>query len=186
MPPLPNELYNKFTNELNLSSYDTLVLLEQKEIALYFLDILNYTTNYKSAANWVMVNIKSHLNQQAKTIEEFKIKPAFIGELIKLIDENKITHSLASQKVFPKMIEFPTESPGSIAEKYKWISQSNEDDLSAIIIQIFKDNPEETKRFKEGEKKLTGFFMGQIMKATKGTADPKMTATLINQLIVNQ
>ena len=186
MPPLPNELYNKFTNELNLSSYDTLVLLEQKEIALYFLDILNYTTNYKSAANWVMVNIKSHLNQQAKTIEEFKIKPAFIGELIKLIDENKITHSLASQKVFPKMIEFPTESPGSIAEKYKWISQSNEDDLSAIIIQIFKDNPEETKRFKEGEKKLTGFFMGQIMKATKGTADPKMTTTLINQLIINQ
>ena len=186
MPPLPNELYNKFTNELNLSSYDTLVLLEQKEIALYFLDILNYTTNYKSAANWVMVNIKSHLNQQAKTIEEFKIKPAFIGELIKLIDENKITHSLASQKVFPKMIEHPTESPGSIAEKYNWISQSNEDDLSAIIIQIFKDNPEETKRFKEGEKKLTGFFMGQIMKATKGTADPKMTATLINQLIVNQ
>lgn len=186
MPPLPNELYNKFTNELNLSSYDTLVLLEQKEIALYFLDILNYTTNYKSAANWVMVNIKSHLNQQAKTIEEFKIKPAFIGELIKLIDENKITHSLASQKVFPKMIEYPTESPGSIAEKYNWISQSNEDDLSAIIIQIFKDNPEETKRLKEGEKKLTGFFMGQIMKATKGTADPKMTATLINQLIVNQ
>ena len=186
MPPLPNELYNKFTNELNLSSYDTLVLLEQKEIALYFLDILNYTTNYKSAANWVMVNIKSHLNQQAKTIEEFKIKPAFIGELIRLIDENKITHSLASQKVFPKMIEHPTESPGSIAEKYNWISQSNEDDLSAIIIQIFKDNPEETKRLKEGEKKLTGFFMGQIMKATKGTADPKMTATLINQLIVNQ
>ena len=84
------------------------------------------------------------------------------------------------------MIEHPAESPSAIAEKYNWISQSNEDDLSAIIIQIFKDNPEETKRLKEGEKKLTGFFMGQIMKATKGTADPKMTATLINQLIVNQ
>ncbi|MEE3097891.1 MAG: Asp-tRNA(Asn)/Glu-tRNA(Gln) amidotransferase GatCAB subunit B, partial [Bacteroidota bacterium] len=108
------------------------------------------------------------------------------GELIKLIDENKISHSLASQKVFPKMIEHPNESPSSIAEKYNWISQSNEDDLSTVIFQIFKDNPEETKRFKEGEKKLTGFFMGQIMKATKGTADPKLTAKLINQLIDNQ
>ena len=186
MPPLPNDLYDKFTTKFNLSSYDTLVLLEQKEIALYFLDILNFTTNYKSAANWVMVNIKSHLNQQAKTINELELKPAYIGELIKLIDENKISHSLASQKVFPKMIEHPAESPSSIAEKYNWISQSNEDDLSTVILQIFKDNPEETKRFKEGEKKLTGFFMGQIMKATKGTADPKLTAKLINQLIDNQ
>ena len=186
MPPLPNDLYDKFTTKFNLSSYDTLVLLEQKEIALYFLDILNFTTNYKSAANWVMVNIKSHLNQQAKTINELELKPAYIGELIKLIDENKISHSLASQKVFPKMIEHPAESPSSIAEKYNWISQSNEDDLSTVIVQVFKDNPEETKRFKEGEKKLTGFFMGQIMKATKGTADPKLTAKLINQLIDNQ
>lgn len=186
MPPLPNDLYDKFTTKFNLSSYDTLVLLEQKEIALYFLDILNFTTNYKSAANWVMVNIKSHLNQQAKTINELELKPAYIGELIKLIDENKISHSLASQKVFPKMIEYPAESPSSIAEKYNWISQSNEDDLSTVIVQIFKDNPEETKRFKDGEKKLTGFFMGQIMKATKGTADPKLTAKLINQLIDNQ
>ena len=158
MPPLPNDLYDKFTTKFNLSSYDTLVLLEQKEIALYFLDILNFTTNYKSAANWVMVNIKSHLNQQAKTINELELKPAYIGELIKLIDENKISHSLASQKVFPKMIEHPAESPSSIAEKYNWISQSNEDDLSTVIVQIFKDNPEETKRFKEGEKKLTGFL----------------------------
>ena len=186
MPPLPNDLYDKFTTKFNLSSYDTLVLLEQKEIALYFLDILNFTTNYKSAANWVMVNIKSHLNQQAKTINELELKPAYIGELIKLIDENKISHSLASQKVFPKMIEQPAESPSSIAEKYNWISQSNEDDLSTVIMQIFKNNPEETKRFKDGEKKLTGFFMGQIMKATKGTADPKLTAKLINQLIDNQ
>ena len=84
------------------------------------------------------------------------------------------------------MIEHPNESPSSIAEKYNWISQSNEDDLSTVIFQIFKDNPKETKRFKEGEKKLTGFFMGQIMKATKGTADPKLTAKLLNQLIDNQ
>ena len=186
MPPLPNDLYDKFTTKFNLSSYDALVLLEQKEIALYFLDILNFTTNYKSAANWVMVNIKSHLNQQAINIDELEIKPAYVGELIKLIDENKISHSLASQKVFPKMIEHPTESPSSIAEKNNWISQSNEDDLSTVIVQIFKDNPQETKRFKGGEKKLTGFFMGQIMKATKGTADPKLTAKLINQLIDNQ
>ncbi len=186
MPPLPNELYKKFTSNFKLSSYDTLVLLEQKEIAFYFLDILNYTDNYKSAANWVMVNIKSHLNQQAISIDELEIKPSFIAELIKLIDDNKISHSLASQKVFPSMIKNPQDSPTSIAEKNNWISQSNEDDLSSIIIKIFEDNPNETKRFKEGEKKLTGFFMGQIMKATKGTANPKMTAQLINQLINNQ
>ena len=183
MPPLPNELYNLFTSSYKLSSYDTLVLLEQKEIALYFMAILDHTKNFKSAANWVMVNIKSYLNQQAILIDDFQIPPKFIAELIQLIDDNKISHSLASQKVFPNMLENAKLSPSDIAEKNNWISQSNKDDLSEIIEKILSDNPNETQRFKEGEKKLTGFFMGQIMKATKGTANPKLAAQVLHKLI---
>jgi len=183
MPPLPNELYNLFTSSYKLSSYDTLVLLEQKEIALYFMAILDHTRNFKSAANWVMVNIKSYLNQQAISIDDFQIPPKFIAELIQLIDDNKISHSLASQKVFPNMLENAKLSPSDIAEKNNWISQSNKDDLSEIIEKILSDNPNETQRFKEGEKKLTGFFMGQIMKATKGTANPKLAAQVLHKII---
>ena len=183
MPPLPNELFEKFTSKYKLSDYDSLVIIEQKEIAIYFESIIEHTNNFKSAANWVMGNIKSYLNQQAISIDSFKINPEKIAQLIQLIDDNEITHSIASQKVFPEMILNPALNPKEIAEKNNWINQQNEDDLISVILNIFKSNPSETERFKNGERKLTGFFMGQIMKATKGTADPKTTGKLLQKLI---
>ncbi len=183
MPPLPNDLFEKFTKEYKLSNYDALVIIEQKEIALYFESILKYTDNFKSAANWLMGNIKSHLNQHAIGINSFVISPEKIARLIKLIDDKKISHSVASQKVFPEMIKFPNLEPKKIAEINNWISQKDEDSITYIILEILKSNPSETERFKKGEMKLTGFFMGQIMKATKGTADPKTTRKLLQQLI---
>ena len=183
MPPLPNELFEKFTKQYKLSTYDALVIIEQKEIALFFESILKYTNNFKSAANWVMGNIKSFLNQQAIGIDSFEVSAEKIAQLINLIDNNEISHSLASQKVFPEMIKSPQLDPKKIAEKNNWINQQNEDGITSIILDIFKSNPSETERFKNGEKKLTGFFMGQIMKATKGTADPKTTGKLLQQLI---
>ena len=183
MPPLPNELFEKFTSKYKLSDYDSLVIIEQKEIAIYFESIIEHTNNFKSAANWVMGNIKSYLNQQAISIDSFKISPEKIAQLIQLIDDNEITHSIASQKVFPEMILNPALNPKEIAEKNNWINLQNEDDLISVILNIFKSNPSETERFKNGERKLTGFFMGQIMKATKGTADPKTTRKLLQELI---
>ena len=183
MPPLPNELFEKFTSKYKLSDYDSLVIIEQKEIAIFFESIVEHTNNFKSAANWVMGNIKSYLNQQAISIDSFKISPKKIAQLIQLIDDNEITHSIASQKVFPEMILNPALNPKEIAEKNNWINLQNEDDLISVILNIFKSNPSETERFKNGERKLTGFFMGQIMKATKGTADPKTTGKLLQELI---
>jgi len=183
MPALPNELYKKFTESYGLSNYDALVIIEQKDIALYYEEIVKFTKNYKAAANWVMGNIKSYLNHKALDISSFKVSSKNIGLLIKMIDDNEISHSLASQKLFPEMVEKPNENPKTIAEKNNWIQQNNEDDLSKIIINVLDENPSEKERFKNGEKKLAGFFMGKIMKASKGTADPKKSAQLLNKLI---
>ena len=183
MPALPNELYKKFTESYGLSNYDALVIIEQKDIALYYEEIVKFTKNYKAAANWVMGNIKSYLNHKALDISSFRVSSKNIGLLIKMIDDNEISHSLASQKLFPEMVEKPNENPKTIAEKNNWIQQNNEDDLSQIIINVLDENPSEKERFKNGEKKLAGFFMGKIMKASKGTADPKKSAQLLNKLI---
>ena len=75
------------------------------------------------------------------------------------------------------------KNPNSIAEKNQWINQQNENNLEALIKEILDKNPQEKERFKNGEKKLTGFFIGQIMKASNGTADPKKINQLLNQLI---
>jgi len=183
MEALPNDLYKKFTQKYKLSSYDALVIIEQKEIALYFEEITQHTNNFKSAANWVMVNIKSYLNHNAIDIRSFAVSAQKIAELINLIDANEITHSIASQKVFPEMILNPELNPKEISQKNNWINKEDIGDLSALILKIFEDNKAETERFKNGEKKLTGFFMGQIMKATKGTANPKTTTKLLQELL---
>ena len=183
MPALPNDLFEKFTAKYGLSNYDALVIIEQKEIAFYYESILEFTKNYKGATNWLMGNIKSYLNQEAIEITKFPIKAENIAILINMIDDGTLTHSLASQKLFPEMLNHPHEDPNSIAEKNQWINHQNENNLEDLITEILKKNPEERERFKNGEKKLTGFFIGKIMKASNGTADPKKTNQLLNQLL---
>lgn len=184
MPALPNELFKKYTQQFGLSDYDANNLTELKEIANYFENIIEHTNNYKAATNWIMGSIKSTLNQQAISIDDFQIPPKFIAELIEMIDKNQITHSLANQKLFSEMILNPSTKPLDLAKKNNWIREKeNEDKLEDIVKNILTSNPSETDRFKNGEKKLIGFFMGQIMKATKGTANPKSVSQLLNQII---
>ena len=133
MPPLPNFLFNKYTKELGLSEYDAQVLTDDKAIALYFEEVIKYTDNYKSASNWVTVNIKSYLNEKAIEIEEFNVIPEKIGEIIKLIDSNQISNSVASQKVFPILIQTPQETPLSIAQENNLLQNSNQDEIVGLI-----------------------------------------------------
>ncbi len=186
LPPLPNELYKKYHHQLGLSDYDSTNLTENKDIALYFEKMISITTNYKAAANWIMGSIKSYLNHTATTINQFPISAENMVSLIDMIDQGNISNSLASQQLFPEMLKTPTGSPEEIAKEKGWLSKNDENELENIILTIFKENPSETTRFKNGEKKLTGFFMGKIMKASKGTADPKSSSILLNKLIKNE
>lgn len=183
MPPLPNFLLNKYTKELGLSEYDANNLTDSKDIALYYEDLISHTSNYKSAANWLMGDIKSYLNQYAIRISEFPITAKNIAGLIKIIDEGKISHNLAGQKVFPKMLEETDKTALEIAEENNWIQDSNEDSLAGFVQEIIDENPDEAARFKAGEKKLMGLFMGQLMKKSKGKADPKTASQLINKMM---
>ncbi|MBD3635855.1 MAG: Asp-tRNA(Asn)/Glu-tRNA(Gln) amidotransferase subunit GatB [Crocinitomicaceae bacterium] len=182
MPPLPNELFKKYVNELGLSEYDAGILTDQKHIALYFEDIIAHTDNYKAAANWLMGDVKSYLNEKAIDIREFPITAQRIAELIVLIDSGKVSNNLASQKLFPVML-LEDASPLSLAEKNDWIQDSNEDSIKGLIEEVFAENPDEFERFKAGEKKLMGFLMGQLMKKSKGKADPKSASKLINEMV---
>jgi aspartyl-tRNA(Asn)/glutamyl-tRNA(Gln) amidotransferase subunit B len=130
-----------------------------------------------------MGDIKSYLNLKAVKINEFPISPKRIAGLIEIIDDGKISHNLAGQKVFPKMLEKSNKSALQIAEENNWIQDSNEDSLAGFVQEIIDENPEEAERFKNGEKKLMGLFMGQLMKKSKGKADPKTSSQLINKMM---
>ena len=181
MPPLPNFLFNKYVKELGLSEYDAGILTDQKEIALYYEDIIAHSKNYKAAANWLMGDVKSYLNDKAIKIEDFPIAATRIAKLIELIDSGKVSNNLASQKLFPAML-VEDEDPQEIAEKNDWIQDSNEDRIKTLIQEVFTENPEEFERFKSGEKKLMGFLMGQLMRKSQGKADPKSASKLISEM----
>jgi len=183
MPPLPNYLLNKYITDLGLSEYDASNLTDSKDIALYYEDIINHTSNYKSAANWLMGDIKSYLNQYAVKINEFPISAKNIAVLIRIIDEGKISHNLAGQKVFPQMLKETGKTALQIAEENNWIQDSDEDSLEGFVTEIINENPDEAARFKAGEKKLMGLFMGQLMKKSKGKADPKAASQIINKMM---
>lgn len=183
MPALPRELFAKYTKEYSLSDYDAGILTDNKAIALYFEGVTEHTHNYKAAANWIMGDVKSYLNQHGYEMDDFPISTKQLAALIDLIESGKVSHSAASQKLFPALIDAPTALVTQLAETLNIIQESDENSLKTIILGVFELNPSETKRFKGGENQLTGFFMGQIMKASGGKADPKAANALLRQLI---
>lgn len=182
LPPLPNDLHSKYVNDLKLSEYDASVLTESKEIALYFNELIANTKNYKSAANWVMVNVKSFLNENAVHIDHFPIQPKVLAQIIELIDSGKVSHAAASQKLFPALVANPAKSPEALATELDIIQNSNSNEIQALVEQAVNKFPEKITEYKNGKVGLLGLFVGEVMKLSKGKADPKV----VNQLVKEQ
>jgi aspartyl-tRNA(Asn)/glutamyl-tRNA(Gln) amidotransferase subunit B len=179
MPALPRELTKKYTKELGLSEYDATIITDNKSIAMYYEALIKETKNYKIAANWLMGEVKSYLNQQGKEIEEFPITPKQLAALISLIETGKVSNSVATKNIFPVLIENPEKEPIKIAEELNLIQESDSNSILGFIEEVIKSNPEEVERYRNGEKQLTGFLMGQLMKVSKGKADPKAANQLL-------
>ena len=182
MPELPNELYRKFTVDYGLSDYDAGVLTEGKSVALYFNDLSSKTKNYKAASNWVTGEVKSYLNERALHMSEFPLSTSQIAEVIELVDSGKVSHTVASQRIFPVYCENPTKTSLAIAQDLDLIQESNEDALEEFVDQAIAMFPEKVEEYRSGKKGLIGLFMGQVMKLSKGKADPK----LANQLVIKK
>jgi aspartyl-tRNA(Asn)/glutamyl-tRNA(Gln) amidotransferase subunit B len=183
MPALPKELFDKYTKNLGLSTYDAYNITDHKAIALFYEEMIKHTSNYKTAANILMGEIKSYLNEFGIEIEKFPIKPSQIASLIQLIDNGKVSTSIANQRIFPELILNPNEEPLAIATRLNLIQESDENSLKTYILKVIEQNSSEVARYKEGEKQLVGFFMGQLMKVSNGKADPKQANILLRQLL---
>ncbi len=182
LSPLPSELFEKFTISFGLSEYDTNVLIEDKEIALYFNRLCSYTKNYKAAANFVTGSIKSYLNVNAISMSDFSINEKRVAELIALIDDGKVSNTVATQKVFVSMLN-NGDSPEVIAKANNWIQESDSNALKKWVDTAVANYPEKVAEFKGGKKGLIGLFMGEVMKLSKGKADPKLANQLVREAL---
>ena len=183
MPSLPWELLNRFVNEYGLSEYDAQVLTDSKNIALYFEELCSKTTNYKAAANWMMGPVKGYLNELTLDITRFPLKPQQIAELIELVDSNKVSFSVASQKLYPLLLQQPQQKAMAIAEAENLLQESNEDTILPIIEEVIAAWPDKVAEYRGGKKGLLGLFMGEVMKKSQGKADPKKTNQLLREVL---
>ena len=185
LPPLPNELFLKFTKEFGLSKYDATILVDEKGIALYYNKLCSFTKNYKSAANFVNGSVKSFLNENAIKISNFNISPKRLASLINLVDHGKVSNTVATSKVFPQMIK-TDELAEEIALNNNWIQESSSNTLNKYIKQAIAKYPEKAAEYQAGKEGLIGLFMGEVMKLSKGQADPKLTNQLLRTELKKQ
>ncbi|WP_299252233.1 Asp-tRNA(Asn)/Glu-tRNA(Gln) amidotransferase subunit GatB [uncultured Cytophaga sp.] len=183
LPALPQELYAKFSNEYKLSEYDVQVLTDTKEIALYFDEVCKHTKNYKLAANWVTGAVKSYLNELALHVIDLKITPVQIAQLVDLIESGKVNNTIANQSIFPELIKGTSKTPLQLAEEMNLVQQSNTDELIPLIEAIIAKYPAKVAEYKGGKTGILSMFMGDLMKATKGKADPKVATELIKKVL---
>jgi aspartyl-tRNA(Asn)/glutamyl-tRNA(Gln) amidotransferase subunit B len=182
MPALPWELEQKFMEEFKLPAYDARLLTETKELAQYFLDVCDHTTNYKAVSNWIMGPVKSALNELTLTANDFPVKPVILAELIKLVDSGKVSFSIASQRIFPELLRNSTLDPLDVAQQLNVVQTSDADSIQPIVDAVLADFPDKVAEYKKGKKGIIAMFMGEVMKRSTGKADPKVA----NQLLIKK
>lgn len=185
MPALPKELFARFTTELSLNEYDASILTESKEIANYFLEVCEATTNYKAAANWVMGAVKGWVNSKATHIEKFPLSPATIADIIASIDAGTINFSVAEQKVFPLLLDNPSHKVSDVIKEHNLALMDDDDALQTWIDEVLAEFPDKVEAYKSGKTNLIGLFIGQVKKKSGGKADPKKTSQLLAKALNN-
>jgi aspartyl-tRNA(Asn)/glutamyl-tRNA(Gln) amidotransferase subunit B len=183
MPALPEERVEKYMTILNLSEYDARVICDDQAMADYFEQLIQVTSHYKAASNWLLGPVKSYLNETGQGMAGFNIAPAALAKLIGLVEEGKINFSIASSRIFPEMIRQVSSEPLEIATLLNLLQNSDTDEVSAWIEEALAKMPDKVAEYKRGKKGLIGLFVGEVKKISKGKADPAMTNRLLLQML---
>lgn len=179
MPALPRELFRKFVDLYQLPEYDAQVLTDSREVAEYFQEVCAHSKNYKAVSNWVMGPVKSYLNELNLSAREFPLSPEGLADLISMVESGKISYTVASQRVFPELLKSPHSAALAVAERLNVIQQSDQTSILPIIEQVIREFPLKVEEYKSGKKGIVAMFMGEVMKRSKGKADPKVANALL-------
>ncbi|MBK5269722.1 MAG: Asp-tRNA(Asn)/Glu-tRNA(Gln) amidotransferase subunit GatB [Bacteroidia bacterium] len=190
IPLLQEERIKKYISEYQLSEYDATVLTEEKDFSNYFENVIESFKsstgngqlagmNKKAAANWMLGPIKSWMNENNKEISEFPVEPIKIASLIDLVEKGKLSFSVASSKIFHSLLQDPEKDPEQIAIELNLFQQSDVSSLEPVINKVLEKYADKVVEYKKGKKGLLSLFVGEVMKQSKGKADPKITNELL-------
>jgi aspartyl-tRNA(Asn)/glutamyl-tRNA(Gln) amidotransferase subunit B len=180
LPELPVEKTERFMKEYGLPRYDVEILVSDKGLARYFEETIRLFPEPKTVSNWIMTELLRELKDGNASAKDSPLSPALLAELLSLIKDNTISAKIAKD-IFPELYKSGVSPKKLVAEK-GMVQISDEDAIVRIIDQVIARSPKEVAEFKAGKEKLIGFFVGQVMKETKGKANPK----LLNELMLKR
>ena len=171
LPELPDTRAERFIQQFKLPKYDAEILTQSKYLANYYESVTEVTDDFKAASNWVMSDVLKTLNEKKVNIQSFSVSADKLGSMINLINDGTISGKIAKE-IFPIMVETNKDSLEIIKEK-NLFQIKDESELDIIIDEILVKNSSELREYLNGKEKVFGFFVGQVMKATQGKANPK-------------
>ncbi len=179
IPELPKEKLERFISEYGIKEDDARILTEEKELADYFEDAAKGHNNPQTIANWILSELLGYLNKENKDIQATLVKPQQIRSLVDLIDKGVISGKIA-KSVFKDMYK-TGKDPKRIVDEKGLIQITDEKELGKIIVEVISSNPKAVEQYKSGKKNTLGFFVGQVMKITKGKANPKLVNKILSE-----
>lgn len=177
LPELPAARKQRFIEEYGLPPYDAGVLTSSRDLADYYEECVRGYHDPKKVSNWVMVEFLRLLNTNNLDIKESKLTPSHLIEMLKMMDEGTISGKIA-KTVFEEMFDSGKRAARIVEEK-GLLQISDEDELAAIIDELIAAHPEVVEDYRKGKKKALGFFVGQVMKQTRGKANPQIVNKLL-------
>ncbi len=184
LPELPEAKRARYVAEYKLPDYDAGVLTASKVTAKFFEETVALYDEPKQISNWLMVDIPAMLKEKELSMENIPFTPAQLAELLKLIKDGTISGTIG-KKVLVKMFE-EDKNPKAIVEENNWAQMSDTSELESIVAQIIEDNPKSIEDIGAGNQKAYGFLTGQVMKATKGQANPQVANKIIRELVARK
>jgi aspartyl-tRNA(Asn)/glutamyl-tRNA(Gln) amidotransferase subunit B len=181
LPVLPNDLKNRYMNELKLSDYDASVLCDDKDQSAYFEAVIKHTGNYKAVANWLLGPVKSHLNDNNITYNGFSLPAEKLAALITLVETGVLNFGIASSKVFPALLASPGNEPMQIATELNLVQETDTGSIEQWVDEAIAKMPDKVKQYRSGKKGLIGLFAGEVKKLSKGKADMQLVNKLLEQ-----
>ncbi len=179
LPELPDAKRERFITEYGLPEYNADLLTSERATADWFEDAVKAGAQPKLVSNWMMGELTKLLNDENKTLEECLLRPEQLVEMIRLIDDGAISGKIA-KTVFEEMYR-TGKSAGEIVREKGLTQISDTGAIEKAVEEVIAKSPKEVERFKAGDEKLMGFFVGQVMKATKGKANPQMVNELLKK-----
>jgi len=179
LPELPSEKRERFVKQYSIPEYDAAIITSTKPLSIYYEESVRIFPEPKTVSNWIMGDLLRELKRDEREIDQCPVTPSHLAKMLSMIKDGTISGKIAKD-VFEEMYR-TGEEPSKIVQEKGWIQILDKGEIERAIEKAMQANPKQVEDYRKGKEKLFGFFVGEVMKETKGKANPKLLNELLKE-----